>query len=342
MSHVNTILSCPDLQERLDRHFLGLDGHPRTGNMLTDVLMSPINTENVLQRQISPGNSKLRQVELTYKQRLLTAEISDSAVQDCTAGPMRGENSQVYNLDPDVGASDKWTVKPHDLQTNCIQNDMWFAEEIARSLDGLHRKMNIDMAQKLALNTGAFYGGSTAARDVATRATNIDPTYDPAEVIRYAFDELDKPGAPMVFGFGEIAKWFRRVEAACCANLGINVGDFLRQNTMGFFRDRDVQNAMTGEGFIAMLPGAAQILTFNEFSGPNSLTLIDEQSVKQGPIMDPLTGLVWDYYAELDCGVWKIQLKLAYDLAVLPDDLFHIGDQMNGVNYILPFDVDNT
>lgn len=342
MSHVHNILSCPDLQERLNRHFLGLNGHPRTGNMLAEVLLSPVNTENVLQRQISPGNSKLRQVELTYKQRLLLDEVSDSAVQDCTAGPMRGENSQVYNLDPAVGVSDKWSVTPALLQTNCMANDMWFAEEVARSLEVLHRKMNFTLAQKLALNTGNFYGGSGAARDVKTRATNIDPTYDPIEVIRYAFAELDQNNTPMIFGFGEIYKYFLRVQAACCADLGINVGDFLRQNMVAFFRDRDVQNAMTGEGFIGMMPGAAQVLTFNEFSGPNSMMLIDEQSLKQGTITDPVTGLTFDYYAELDCGVWKVQLKLAFDLAVLPDDLFHLGDPMRGVNYILPFDVDNT
>lgn len=340
MSTVNNIVAAANVQAGLVEAFNGRTNMVSEGAPVVEVLKDPLNTNGFLQARMVPGNSKERIVELEYKQRLLESEASTSALPDCDGGDEPGDLSTTYNLDTDVGVSHTWTVRPRNLQAGMIANDLWVAQEIQRNMDMLARKMDTTCASKIVLNSGDFRDGDTS-KTVATKNSAGGNVFDAIEEIDYQMKELEFYGTPLVLGHGETTRYYKAIAANCCADTGRNLAEYAAQNETVFVQARKIETAAGADNFIVMAPGAAQLVQFNEFDGPEGIMAVDGGNYFQGVLADPVTGIEYDYIAKLDCGVWTFQLKTAFDVFFMPTDMYRVEDPLYGSNYILQFAISN-
>lgn len=345
MSHTsNSLITCPTLQDRLNDHFLKCDPtRLREPIPFLEFLTSPTNTSNVIQKQISAGNGKIRSVELVYEPRLNENEVSTSAVQSCSAGSEAGQRSETYTLDTTVGSSYSEKFVLTSLAEICESDDSYIARRIQYGMDVMIRKMaTTTMGQVNALK-GAF-GPNVATVNgsnelvVQTKKSNGDIDTNFIEQISFAALDTAYCGIPYIFGYDEIHKAFKRVKAGCCATDGLNVGDFARNEGMVFFTDYRVADAFGANHFISVDAGALQLLTYNEFQGPRGIRVIDTEDYKQTIVRDPATGIPFDFTWKFDCGSIYMQLKLAHKLIGMPNDMFFVDDRLfevTGVNEYL-------
>lgn len=333
-------VSCPTLQEQLDQQFLYNPQMVQDPLGLLYFVNSPVNTNNTLQRQISPGGGKYRAVELVFQPRFTDAS-SDSAEIDCNGGPEYGNTSEVYTIDPTVGKSRPFTVTPTLLASMCESDDAWFAKQIMGHMAAIERDIDNDLAVFVASELGNFYGNPVVtSKDTSTKTSNGQFVEDLTADVVYEFQQLERPGLPFLFGNGLLNKYMRAMRAGCCALIGVDLGLYTAQNDMVFMRDKYLTTALGSEdSFVAIAPGSIQMLKYLAFESP--LMRMDDDMIKQGVIQNPFSGLYYDYYAKYDCGAWKGQIKLAYKFVVPPMDQFNVNDPLYGTNGILKFNIVN-
>jgi len=68
---------------------------------------------------------------------------------------------------------------------------------------------------------------------------------------------------------------------------------------------------------------------------------VDDESYKQTVIIDPKTGIPFDFIWSNNCGKISIQVKLAFQFIGLPDDIYPSGDVLNGVTYVNKYRIVN-
>jgi len=337
-----SLISCPNAQYELDQQFLGLNGSVREQSGVLEFLVSPLNSNGVLQQQINfrPGGRKI--VELTYLPRRKESETSDTITPTCTSSREVFNFVHEYELG-DLGTSIDWKVDLVDMEHQCMQDEMWFAKLLQSHIDVLIRTIDTKTIAKMVLNFGDFASiGGAGPVAVATKLSNGANSEALIADVKFEFEENEYMGTPFVFGSNELLKYFRRINASCCADTGVDLATYAAQNDVVMIRDRKVHTALgSNTEFFGMAPGAAQFVTFNRFAGPEGIRLIDDQSFKQGVITDPFTGISFDYIANYVCGVWHFQLSLVHDVFFLPNDIFQNNERLEKVNWLLHFNIVN-
>lgn len=333
-----TYVDCPALQDQLSDHFLY---NPQVTQDPIGALLfvnSDLNTNNTLQRQIAPGRGKYRMVELVYQPRFTDAS-SDSAVINCEGGEEYGNTSETYTIDPAVGKSRSWKFTPAEMAAACQDDEMWLAKQVQAHMDALARDIHKDLTAFIAANLGEFYGGGTN-KDTQTKTSDGRFTEDLTADVVYEWQSIEwMQNQPFVIGDGLVNKYMRAMKAGCCALSGVDLGAFSAQNDLTYLRDKQIGTDLGNpDSFVVLGAGAIQMLSYREFENPVYRSTENEI---YGTLVDPKTGLVYDYYAHLDCGVWKFQLKLAYKFVMLPDDSYRINDPLNGTNGLLKFTIVN-
>jgi hypothetical protein len=332
-------IACPNLQDELNTQFLHNPQNTVWPNGALQFVTSEFNTDGTLQTSLTPGRGKLRTVELVYQPRF-TDESSDSAVINCNGGPEYGDTSTTYQIDPTVGKSRSWKITPAELATRCSSDAAWAAKQLQRHMDAIEHDIDIELAAYLAANLGSFYNGSGTNRDVQTFTST--QTYSSFAIGDIAFETERTQWMQrfVLIGDGEINKYMRATQAGCCALQGIDLKEFAMQNPYVFLRDPEVPTALgNGDSFIALGAGAVQMVRYNEFDG--ELIQMNAENIKQGIIVNPNSGIAYDYLAVYNCGVWNFQLKIAYIFATLPQDAYRINDPLRDTNGILKFTVVN-
>lgn len=352
MSHaLSELIACPTIQDQLNQHFL-LGMNPlaaREKQGFLDLFVnSSINTNGMLQSKVSPGRGKKRSVELTYTPPILEDEIGSNPVKKCTSTNEAGMLSETYTLAVDEGSNYDESFDLINLANICMDNPLWIAGRIQAMMDGITKKMGTDTAEQLALLYGAFGSGeadvdvNVKIKDIATRKNaEGDINIRAWAKIVNAAENAGYPGAPFVFGWGEIYDFVKEVKAGCCANEGIDLGAYAAQNDLVFIADKKVTTALGDNKFMMVAPGAVQLLTWREFEGERGVNVIDTEVYKQTVITDPKTGLTFDLQIKNDCGNIYINIKLAHKLVGLPDDMYSAGDAFEGVKWVNQFSVTN-
>lgn len=332
-------VACPNLQEQLADHFLFNPQQAQDPIGALQFVTSDLNTNNTLQRQIAPGAGKLRAVELTFQPRFTDAS-STSADISCNGGTEYGNTSQLYELDPSVGISRTFTITPAQLATMCEADDAWVAKQIQAHMDAMARQMNVELSSFIAASLGNFYGGGTN-KVTSTKTSNGQFVEDLTADVVYEWQSIEwMMNQPFLIGDGLLNKYMRAMNAGCCALSGVDLGAFSAQNQLTFLRDKNIATALGDpNGFAVLGAGAVQMLRYNAFESP--IMQIEDGQLKQGVLIDPKTGIPYDYYAKYDCGTWNFQLKLAYKYVKLPDDIYRTGDPLDGTNGILHFTITN-
>lgn len=314
--------------------------------------MSSLNTNGVLQNQVSPGSAKQRDIQLIYDQRLEESQVNTNCAENCEGGEKDGELAVTYTVTECANIT--WTIDLADLRTHCQADSDYFARSVQKHLDVLVRRIETDAVVKLAALKGNFAledkdgdhaGGGAIVGDikkVSTEFTTGAP--DPEAAVETSFSAMiaaycDKP---IIFGFGEIWKYYQRMNAGCCAASGIDLKSIINQFGYAVLSDYRFATALATNGnYLTVAPGAYQILHYNAFAGPAGIQTLDDDGYKRTVIADPGSGMLFDFSATFDCGLWKFQLKVEWDLVGLPTDLFHASDRLNGVTFINEFQIVN-
>lgn len=334
-------IACPNLQEGLNNQFMHnpIVVQDPIGALL--FVNSDFNTTGTLQRSISPGGGKYRNVELVYQPRF-TDESSDSAAINCNGGTEYGNTSTVYQIDPSVGKSRVFTITPAELAAMCQSDGSWVAQQVQAHMDALARNINSELSTFIAANLGNFYPGTTPVTEKTTSTKDNQGRFVEnltADVI-YEWQSTEWPGVPFLIGDGLLNKYLRAMKAGCCALSGVDLGAFAQQNDMVFLRDKNIATALGNtNGFAAIGAGSIQMLKYHKFD--SEIMKMQSDLLIQDVIIDPKTGIPYDYLAKYDCGTWKFQLSLAYKFVTMPADAFRTDDPLVGTNGILSFDITN-
>lgn len=350
MSVSTGLISCPQIQDDLNNMFLA--GDPtlaRVPQGLGQWVTSPANTRNVLQKQVSPGGSKIRQVQLLYTQQICEDDVDDDTTQKCVSTNEDGNLSETYEIDPSVGVSIDRKFTLSAMREMCKDNSRYFSERILAMMNALDAKINKNIAYEAVLLTGTF-GEGTPNMDAAHKIVEIETRFTDGKFNLEGFERITEaaqftgyPTIPYLFGFSEIQRYFKRMYAGCCGADGININDYAAQNGASFVADQYLWEAFKAvgnpEGFLMTTPGALQLLTFNEFKG--DFAEVNDQSYKQTTIVNPFSEREYDLTLKNDCGVISVQLKLATKLVSLPVDMYPSCSNYAGVNYVNAFSIDN-
>lgn len=352
MSHnIGTLIECPQIQEDINFNFFqntDVSG-AKEPQGFTDFVVSPTNTNGLLQRKASPGNGKLRVVELVYTPPILESAILTAPAKVCTSSNEAGQKSTTFDIDPSQGVMYNEKFDLIHMAYMCKQNSLWFAQRVQAIMDGLVKKIGTINAQQLILLTGKFASGDSGVtadvKTVRTRktATSTDIDLDAYEEIAFSAVNNGYPSVPYIFGFGEIYKYSKKVAAGCCANEGVDYGAYAAANSYVMVPDKKVYTALgADDDFLMVAAGAVQFLSWLEFEGDSGINMINDEAYKQTVITDPKSGIRFDFQLKNDCGTISINLKLAHKLAGLPADLYSVGDPFNGEKWVHAFKIVNT
>lgn len=346
MSLLSSLVPCEDLQADLSDFFTRTDNAQiiETFGWL-QFLTDPINTDG-LSQEVAPGEGKLRNINLIYKNRLPETEVSSNFNMVCSPTKEVGDTSTQYSIDPDADGNSIARVIPlATLREKCKNNSDWFMEVMMLMVNALDRANAQKMADQIPNITGAFVDQENVTnevKEVQTIDASGNNTQNALEEIVYNSENNAYPGSTFVFGWGELKKYFTRVAAGCCIQTGVDLRDFASQNPMGFRGDYRIPGALGTDHFITVAPGAAQVLQYVEFEGSNTTS---DESFEQTTIVSPSTGLKYDLLMTKSCvetGVSvSINLRNATKLVALPDDMFCADDRLSGVNFINEYQIVN-
>jgi hypothetical protein len=351
---ITTLPACPNIQDQLVGDFSDFDyGRLREKAGFLEYIVSPDNTRDIVQN-VSPGNGKLRTVELTYTPRVLETQVATNANKVCTSTQDFGAATTSYSLNPTTdGVSIDFRVTPLNLATICEPNEQWVSKVINYMIDAAVRKIHTQVATQLSALVGGFAVGDANQDGTAIAANTKVLSSKMASTLGYAPDyrfisELEFTAmnsgygsAPLFFGWGEALKSFSQLRAACCADNGMNMGELASTSGMAFLADKKIGSVFGANYFVGLASGAVQLLQYNEYAGPRGINYIDTEIYKQTVIVDPQTGIAFDFTAKLDCGVWHFQIKKAFKLVGMPTDMFCVGDDYRGVTYVNKYQIVN-
>jgi hypothetical protein len=344
----STYVGCPAVQDELNNQFLMNPTEVQDAIGLLRFINDPVNTNGTLQRVISPGGGKYREVQLRYQPRF-TDDSSSSSVISCEGGGEYGDTYATYEIDPTVGISRPWTITPADLHARCEEDAAWFAKEVQKHMDKMARDVDAELAAYVVANAGYYIDQEgnkvdSAVTPYPTRTkTSAGVWVDDLIMDTTLGISMIEWNNQMPFLFGDGVPWgyMKAKQAGCCALQGVDLGELSRQNPIVFMRDTALAQALEDYNQFAELgAGAVQMLKYLEYESP--ALMINDEALKMGTVVDPKTGLQYDYFAKIDCGVWNFQLKLAYKFVTLPTDVYNTNDRLVDTNGIILFDINNS
>jgi len=339
MSYISSLIACPDGQAKINGYF-GCDKARllklnETG--LTQFLFSPVNTNGVLNKTVSPGGNKIKTIELLYTPRILTTDITTSVNRkDCTAVTPHGNRSETYTIDPAVGVSVERKIEMAELAYICESDESYIQSVQLDMMDGLIRAMDPILADQVVALAGNYgvdeEGVVDDVKTVATKKTDGGVSDNFISEINYAAENAGYCANPYVLGFGEIQKAYTKLDASCCADNGLNVALLAQQVGLrgSFIPDRYIKDSLgSAADFLMLDAGAVQVLTYNAFTGKNAFM---QENYIQTTLTHPGTGITFDFRAKYDnCGEWHFFMFLSFKAVGVPTDLYYDGDIYDGV-----------
>ena len=343
MSYWSSILqACPPVQGLLDQLWQGANAVDRAP--LMEFLRTPANRRGVAQ-EITPGRGKLRQVEVLYRRRLLESTVeANQANPNCEAGPFYGNEVATYSLDPAVNLQSQGGMDITVAEEACMDNSMVLAEQIFAHVDVLDRKVATEYtAQAVALAGAGAWGQNVQTTVTADELQlplfdlNGKPLPDGWVDLRNALDDSGYGADVGIFGGNIPRRYWQFLQAGCCADYGLDLAEIMRQYGYAFGYDKRVAEAHPDgqAGFMVVQPGALQVLNFSRAEGRDAYGEI----LKQGSnyayfvVRSPRFDLAYDVTLKDDCGVISLNVTATGKVIALPNDMFAVGDEYEGVIY---------
>lgn len=352
---LTSFVNCETLQSELTNHF----GCDRTRILkpnetsLVQFLFSPANTANTLQSQMD-SDGKLKDVKLRYMPRIPTGAVDTTITpKDCVSEIDRGQRSETYTLDENVGVQIESVIDTENLIRFCQSNPDYLNEVIAKMMDAAIRRMDYELALQVVALSGAFGQGESdvaaqtktvRTRKTASGATQNDVSTDFVEEIDFAAENAGYCGAPAVFGFHEIYKAYKAIAASnCCSDAGINIAQLQAMTGSLFMPNRNIATVFNDSNkFITLDPGAVQPIYYNRYMINDKVMTVNTETTKRTVIVDPRYGIPFDFKADYSCGVWSLFISLAFKAVGVPDDIYESEDIYSGVTGVNKFIVNNS
>lgn len=338
-------IPCEDIQVSLDRTFEVFGTLSQDFTPLLNFLNSPVNTANVLETIISPGNGKNFNAKQIYTPRITEDDVSTSVTRVCTSSNEAGMRSQNCEVDLTVGVQHSETWDYADLAPICEPNPQYEANRLGALINVLRRKMETEITSQVAAGLGGFpdddTDGVTAGVKVVQtlQSGGVNTDLNAIEEIGYTKDNI---GIPRVYTFGSglITKYFKRLDAGCCVDgFGVDLREFAGNQGVVHAHSYRVANAFDdANDFIVATPGAAHLVSVPLWAGSNRR---ETSSYKKMTIVDPLTGVEYDLELTDTCSGIVVSASLAFKVCFAPTDMFALNDRMSGVNGLFHFRVTN-
>ncbi len=347
MSTSTTMVHCPNLQDTLDNNF-------NTAGAATlfdpapffEYLNSPLNRSGYSQK-VSPGQGKLKTVQLLYEQRILESEVTQpGTTKTCTAESKRGNLASTCTIDPMDYYEVEELIENTDFTYVCEANAPIIARKIQKLINALRSKIATDITEQAVALIGGVSDDVASGDKVSVSGVDyfkIATAKSSGDVDPRAMAKLDflrrqnnyTSPAP-IFG-SDIYQYFQLLNAGCCSNEGLALDQILAKYGVAVAYDRRVKAALGGAEFaITSLPGALQVVYYNE----NDNGIAEAAGITSGTnyqkqiIYDPMTGMPMDLTMKDDCGNVSIILRATAKVCALPTDLFAPTDHMNGVTFV--------
>lgn len=350
-TQTSAVTSCPAFQEKLNVAFPQCPNFGIDGNLsLLPFLYSPENRSG-FDKMISPVPGKKRTALLTYRQVISDSEVTtkDDCSKTCTATTERGDMSQEYTIECG-GYMVESKIDSAAWVDSCTSNFEIAADEILKLIGALDNKISKAIVTEVGGLIGAYAddvvvtGNALVIQTLKTGTTDINPLgwydVDFAKMATYCNSAFIASGQTMY-------KYSRLMEAGCCSNQGLDLGQIMAQFGQAVTYDYHVQQTFGTNIALMLQRGAIQLLTMN--MNNTSLTELSQLNVGagagtyyEGIINSPFSGLPYDLTLKYDCGVLHIILEGNVTAIGMPTDYFPVGNRHEGVTYANIIQVSNS
>ena len=364
MAIANSTLAaaCPAILRGL-RELTAMNGEMGTAPVgFLQALRTPRNIgtfDNAITPLSSPSG-KNRQVRVAYKQRALRSSIT--SVKDCLPVAERDYLEEIVNVT--LESHHTITLSEEKIRTLCEDWQRFvtggglqgrgsisqypilveIANLIAMDMPAIREDINIKLQSLVPLSAiGRWQGAVTNAALTFNMLAAGRQTLraDGLNDFRKELMKMGASGQPLVVGANNIQDVTYLGGAACCNDLGIDLGR-LAANSLGFDTYLDYQMATTlgnANAVLAWLPTALQMISYNRYRPFPDLPFSSEINGKyRGVIPDPaLPGMFYDMSIQADncLEAYTVKLDAYYDLWRAPLNMFAVGDRMEGVNGVV-------
>jgi hypothetical protein len=346
--------SCPSLQAELNAYFQTCNA-AELGDVspLVQFLYSPINRSGI-QQLVQPEGGKLRQVVLRYDQLIPESEVQsvDSCDRICTTTDKRGDLVATYEIDPCAKLVVSEAMALKDFYQSCLSNPEIIMGKLRRLINALRARTQTKLVNELTSLTGKWSGtvsasGLNVVSDqlvIKTKLANGNINPEAIADIDMAVLQTGYCSPPAIFSGGTLYRYARAMQAGCCADSGLDLEKAMQLFGKAIMFDRRVQQEWSVDEAVVLMPGAVQVLEFNEFAGDAEFFSAAGVSPKDHTevIIDPATGMAMNLLISENCGTLSFILHTVTRLVNMPSDMFPAGHYMEGVNYVNEILVDNS
>ena len=295
-----------------------------------EAINSPLNMSMQTQIPIQNG-SKKRIVELRWRQRTIESQVFTDATGTCTSDNYDDFNSKLFEVDKIVEY--KFALNTEEFKAVCEGRSKFIQDSLENSYDALARVINKELLTEQATEFGVNLRTGTSnvtSVDVFPSATGA-PNAAALQTLMADFEvENEMAGTPIWIGAGNIYKYWKTLEQACCNDAGVNMLDL--SNSLGYapFTDTTMKSVLNADEFIVLEQGSVQFVPFNDYVGEDVTS--SGTSVARGTITDSKTGITYDIKVlQDDCSDdWVVKLSLNYGIFFQPLDAFQVDDPLYG------------
>lgn len=339
-----TFVNCPDIQAELNQFYNTCSaGNLREPMPFFDFLMSDANMGG-LSQQVVPGPGKIRNVVLTYEQRIPESEVTaiESCDMTCSASTKRGNLSTNYTIDCSNGWQVEELMSANDFVYACQSNDQILASKIQKLIDAVVRKAATELTTQAATLYGTWSQDAIPGNTSEDAPINIVTVDGSGNIKPQGWEDLDLAilqtnfcSAPVIFGGTTIFKYARLMQAGCCSAQGLDLAAMRDAYGKAVVWDRRV-NAITGnDGFWVLQPGSLAVLTYSGADqGMGMAQVLEGANYRKMTVQDPQSGLPIDLVISDNCGNVSITARAVAKVVSIPRDLmFASGDNMANVNF---------
>lgn len=289
----------------------------RSKSGMVSALMMPVNRGKVEMSIL--GNGKYAPQMLTYYPRLTPASAT-STVDYCTvaADPI----ARSVTLEPNLVTSVKRTYTVNQMRQLCEPDNLFMQNNIMSMMDAAVVDVNRKILAALAAIPTFRRGGLAAPHTYDLLSAGLAPQLHSVTLANFKRDmsDIGCGDTPIVIGRGEFLTASTMIGIGCCnTNQGIDMSQVNGQYI--WFDDHDTNTILGANQLIAMVPGAIQLVTWNENVG-------EYEEIFDGTefttIIDPVTGLRFDLSIKKDdcTRTYTVQIYLRYFVFTLPADYY--------------------
>lgn len=310
-----------------------------------EFVTSPLNNRG-LSQVIAPGRGKTRSVELLYTTRIPESAVVENDTDLCSCSDVRGNCSQVYDIDPDANLSVCEKIRNTDLRAICKPNDQYIMSRLMHLMDVLERRIATELTQQASFLTGAWNTSEVPNVNVSDQLVVKTKKDGDAFIVNpFAMSEIDFAltatgycGQRALFGGRELFQYYRNMLAGCCADSGTDLSRMMSLYGQAIAYDPRVASTFSGgqNAGIVTQPGALALLTWNEFgwNAGTSLPFQNGANYARALVISPRLGIPMDVIVKDECpGTLTITLSSVVKLVGIPSDIFPVGDKYRNVNF---------